>query len=122
MPGRRAASRRRRSAARREAEAASSGDLRVSATLDRKKEERQRHLEEVVERPKRSDAARSVLPPSHRDRQLLDSKSSADRKGDRFGLWIVRRIVGGEQIDGAAACDAKTRSRVCHARAAAQPE
>src|SRR6266513_592772 len=106
MPGRRAASRRRRSAARTEAKSASSGDLRASATLDRKKQERQRHFEEVVERPKRSDAARSVLPPSHCDRQLLDSKSPPDRKRDRFGLRIVRWIVGGEQLDGAAARDA----------------
>ena len=63
-----------------------------------------------------------MLALAHHDRDFGHGKAAPGGERDRFRLRIVGRIVRGEELDRAAAGDAKTRGRIGDARTAAQSQ
>ena len=65
-------------------------------------EQRERHLERVVDRAEERDRRRAVLALAHRDRHLEEAQAVLDEQHRRLDLGVVARVVAGEERDGPA--------------------
>src|SRR5581483_11340211 len=79
------------------------------------KEDGERDLEHVVERPPAVDGADTLLPRVHADRELTDAEVVPRTPEERLRLRVVLGIMAGEALPGARPGAAQAAGRVGHA-------